>query len=121
ERVGVVVVEGQSLLEPQIVPIAIVAIVIQHGHARIVQRIHDLPDDRRLARPRAACDTYDEWVHAIILVPAAVQTGDQEMRRSEVRFSWSPDLPKGDKRTLPFYSALSAIIGSMAAARRAGR
>jgi hypothetical protein len=63
----VVVVEGEPLLEPQIVPVAIVAIVLEHRDARIFERIHDLPHDGGLPRSGPSGDTNDQWLHRFIV------------------------------------------------------
>jgi hypothetical protein len=44
----VIVVEGGAFFETEIVPIAVVAIVLEDAHLRIAKGVDDAPDDGRL-------------------------------------------------------------------------
>ena len=55
-----IVVERGALLEPQIVAIAIIPVVIEHGDLVVADALDDAADDRGFARARAAGDADDE-------------------------------------------------------------
>ncbi len=51
ERVGMIVVERSPLLEAEIVPIAVIPIVLEDRDLLVADALDDAADDRRLARP----------------------------------------------------------------------
>jgi hypothetical protein len=55
-----VVIERGALLEPEVEPIAIVAIMLEHRNRDVAQTVHDPPDDRGLAGSRSAGHADDE-------------------------------------------------------------
>ena len=63
ERVGMVVVERGALLEPQIIPIAVVAVVIEPRHLFKSKAVNNPPHHRGLARARAAGDANHKGRH----------------------------------------------------------
>ena len=48
QGVRMVVVERGALLQPEVVPIAVVTVVLQHDYVLGAQAVHDAADDRRL-------------------------------------------------------------------------
>jgi hypothetical protein len=72
ERVGMVVVERRPLLEPQVVAVAVVPIVLEHGDLAVADALDDAADDRGLAGAGPAGDADDEGMrHAPHIVGAA--------------------------------------------------
>jgi hypothetical protein len=68
ERVRVIVVERRPLLQPEVVAIAVVAIVVEHGHPAVVDRIDDPPDDGSLARAGSARHSDHDRLHRLIIL-----------------------------------------------------
>ena len=60
ERIGMIVIERRALLEPQIVAVAVVAIVGENGHLVVADAVDDPAHDGCLARCRTAGYADDE-------------------------------------------------------------
>jgi uridine kinase len=56
EGIRMVVVQRRTLLEAQVAPVPVVAVVLEHRHLVVAEALDDAPDDGGLARPRSARD-----------------------------------------------------------------